>query len=115
MRTFKLLFTILFISLVFVVGANAQECPQDKVCISREAAIKAVENADKVIALEADIKAKETAIAQFRDELNKIRIEFASVSGENTALKQYAVSDRAIIDLLLKSVKKKCMPFSVCF
>ncbi len=50
-----------------------------------------------------------------RSELNKMRIEFAAASGELTAVKQNAVSDRAIIDLLLKSVKKKCMPFSVCF
>jgi hypothetical protein len=44
-----------------------------------------------------------------------MRIEFARVSGENTALKQNAVSDRAIIDLLLKNTRKKCQPLSVCF
>lgn len=108
-----------FALMIFGVAANAQTvdepCPADKVCITRDAALKALADADLVAAQTAELKAKDAAIADLKTELGRMRIEFAEKSGENTALKQNAVSDRAIIDLLLKSVRKKCMPFSVCF
>ena len=75
----------------------------------------ALENADKVKVLEAYVKTLETAQNDYKAEISKVRIEYAEKVGENTALKQNAVSDRAIIEILLKSSKKKCMPFSVCF
>ncbi len=83
------------------------DCPPDKVCISPEAARKALADADRVKALEAEVKVKDQAIADFRDLLNKMRIEFAEKVGENTALRQNAVQDRAIIDILLKNVRPK--------
>lgn len=111
----KVLFAIIFLGCVCAIDISAQtECPVDKVCISREAAQKAIENADKVIALETESKAKDDALAGFRGELNAMRIKFAEVSGENSALRQNAVSDRAIITELLKYTKKRCLPFSVC-
>jgi len=88
-------------------AAMGPSCPVDKVCISREAALKAVADADKVKALEAEIAVKDQAFADQKDLLNKMRIEFAEKAGENTALKQNAVSDRAIIEILLKSVRPK--------
>lgn len=104
----KTLFVITFLACVCVIDISAQtNCPPDMVCISRSAALKAVADADKVIALEAEGKAKDAALADMRDALNKMRIEFAEKSGENTALKQNAVQDRAIIDILLKSVRPK--------
>lgn len=104
-----------------VIGVRAQDaepvtpCPADKVCISRQAALKAVADADKVIALETESKAKDQAIADIRDALNKMRIEFAEKAGENTALRQNDVSNRAIIDLLLKNTKKRCILSPFCF
>jgi Na+-transporting methylmalonyl-CoA/oxaloacetate decarboxylase gamma subunit len=91
----------------FASSVHAQECPADKVCISREAALKALADADRVKALEAEIKVKDAAIESFRDELNKLRIEFARVSGEATALRTNDVRDAAIIELLLKYARKK--------
>lgn len=100
----------------FASSAQGQtECPADKVCISREAALKALADADRVKALESEILVKDKAIEDFRDELNKMRIEFARVSGEATALKSNAVRDAALIELLLKYTKKKCLPLSICF
>lgn len=105
----KLVFITIFLACVGCISISAQtsDCPADKVCISPTAARKALADADKVIALETESAAKDKAIADMRDELNKLRIEFAERSGENTALKQNAVSDRAIIDLLLKNVRPK--------
>lgn len=101
--------------LLLHIGANAQSgCPIDAVCITREAALKALADADRVKALEAEIKVKDEAYDAQKDLLNQMRIEFAEKSGENTALKQNAVQDRAIIAELLKNTKKKCLPFSVC-
>lgn len=119
----KKLFTILLTSAIcffLTQAANAQTttadypaCPSGLVCITRQAALKALQDADKVTALETEAKALKAAIEEMRELLNKARVEFAAVSGENTALKQNAVSDRAIIELLLKNSKKKCMPFSI--
>lgn len=89
------------------VSAQSGECPADKVCISREAALKALHDADQVKADEVAIAGYKQAIEDLKAELNKMRVEFASVSGENTALKQNAVSDRAIIDILIKQVRPK--------
>jgi len=109
----KIFLAIAFV-LTFSIISFSQDCPPDKVCITREAAVKALADADKVIALEKESKAKDDAIAGLRGELNKMRIEFAEKSGENSALKQNAVSDRAIITELLKYTKKQCKPFSIC-
>ncbi len=90
------------------VGVNAQtDCPPDRVCITRDAALKAIADADRVKALEAEIVVKDQAFADQKDLLNKMRIEFAEKSGELTALKQNDVSNRAIIDILLKNVRPK--------
>jgi len=112
----KRLFLWIVCIVAFSFTAAAQDCPHPNGCvvISREAALKAVADADKVTALEAEGKAKDAAIAGLKDELHKMTIEFAAKSGENTALKQNAVSDRAIITELLKYTKKRCLPFSVC-
>jgi len=101
--------------LLFSLASFSQaECPPDMVCLTRQAAVKALADADKVIALEKESQAKDDAIAGIRKELNDMRIEFARVSGENTALKQNAVRMNAILDIALKNTKKRCLPFTVC-
>lgn len=113
----KWLASIFFIVLFSAIGYGQTDCavtPQNCVLVSREVAIKALKDSDRVVALESEVKVKDGAFADLRKELNDMRIEFARVSGENTGLKQNAVSDRAIIELLLKNTKKKCLPFSVC-
>lgn len=111
----KPLFIIAFLIYVCAVNISAQtvECPPDKVCISPEAARQALEDSDTVKAQKAEIATLRQAIEDFRKELNNMRIEFARVSGEATALKQNAVSDRAIIDILVKNSRKRCAPFSI--
>ena len=105
----------IFIILLLAGSAIAQECPADMVCITRQAAITAVENAEKVKALEAEGKAKDQDIADQKDVISKLKVEYAEKVGENIALKQNAVSDREIINILIKGQRKKCMPLSICF
>lgn len=102
---------LLFVSFVLFVGISSaqQECPHASGCvtISREAALKALEDSDARKALEAEVKVKDQAIADFRDLLNQMRIQYAEKAGEVTALKQNAVSDRALIEILVKFARPK--------
>ncbi len=107
----KLLLAILLTS-AFCLTANAQTpeptpCAENCVTISRDAAIKAVETAKERDALAIQLKAEQKAFEDLRNELNEMRIRFAATSGELSGLKQNAVSDRAIIEILLKSVRPK--------
>lgn len=107
MKRILLLTAIIFL---FSVGAYSQ-CPTDMVCISPEAARKALVDADTVKAQAEQIKVLEQAVKDAQDNTHKMAIEFARVSGEVTALKQNSVSDRAIIEILLKSAKPKRIGF----
>jgi hypothetical protein len=87
--------------------ATAPKCPPELVCISREAALKALSDAEKVKQFEAERAAYEKAIADLKDALADLRAEFARASGENSILKQRAVSDAALIELLVKQARPK--------
>jgi hypothetical protein len=89
------------------VAAQSTDCPADKVCITREAAERLCTTATRVKADEIAIAGYKQAIDDLKAEINKVRVEFAAVSGENTALKQSAVRTDAIIDVLLKNVRPK--------
>ena len=95
-------------------ATSSQACPADLVCISREAARKALEDADVRKALEAKAKIDEQAINDLKTELENMRREVVRFSTEASDLRQDKVHDRAIIELLLKNTKRKCYPFSVC-
>lgn len=105
-RLLTILFCLLWLTLL-ASNATAQECPPDMVCISREAAQKALEAGDKAKALEAELKANQEAYTKLKDALNEMRVEFARASGELTACKQNDVSNRAIIEVLLKYARPK--------
>jgi len=96
--------------------AQTAECPSARGCvtITREAAERALADSDRVKALEAENKVIKQAVDDEKAVSAKLKIDFANVSGENSGLKQAAVRSDAIIDLLLKSVRKKCMPLSLC-
>lgn len=104
----QLCFIFIFL-LAGIVGVSAQECPHPSGCvtISREAAIKAVTDGDAVTSQAVEIETLKQGVEDMRKELNRMRVEFAEKSGENTALRQNAVSDRAIIEVLLKNVRPK--------
>lgn len=91
------------------IGQTVVDCPHADGCVvlSREAAQAALEAGDKAKALEVQLKAEQDAKELIRKALEDMRIEFARVSGENTALKQNAVSDRAIIQILVQYARPK--------
>lgn len=107
---------ILFALLAFgsVLSAHAQSevgiptaCPADKVCISRQAAEKALADAKQVDADKVLAAAYEKAIADYKIQLAEMRATYAEAAGENTVYKQNAVRDGALIELLVKMVRPK--------
>jgi hypothetical protein len=102
-------FTLLA-ALFFSNAASAQAvstCPDGFVCITPAAARAALEAGDRAKALEAEIKAKEQAIVDLKAAVADMRVNYAEAKGENTILKQRAVSDAAEKDLLFKLVRPK--------
>jgi len=102
---------LLLVLFLFAGTAYSQsECstaPEKCVLITREAAVRALQDSDRVKALEKENLTLTEALNAMKVELNKIRVEYAEKVGENTALKQNAISDRSIIEILLKSAKPK--------
>lgn len=103
----KILFSIALVLVFSFVAYSQQDCPADRVCLTREAALTALQNADRVKALEKENLTLTEALNAIKVELNKIRVEYAEKVGENTALKQNAVSDRALIEILIKYARPK--------
>ena len=91
----------------YAYGQTETPCPADKVCVSREAAIRAVTDAKTVDAQKVEIDALNKAIADYKQQLADMRVQFAEASGENTILKQQQVADRALMTVLVQNTKKK--------
>lgn len=102
----KLFFIATFIILSSCNYAYGQVVEQT-VTISKEAAIKCLETGDKVIALTDEIKIKDKAVADLKDEINRLKIELAKSSTRATDLEQQQVADRAVIEFLLKNTKTR--------
>lgn len=106
---------ILTVALLLAYNAAAQtDCPPDKVCLTVEQARQALIDSDTVKAQAVEIKALKDARELDKAELQNLRIELAKMTGDKTGAEQMVVRLTAIIDVLLKGQKKKCMPFSVC-
>jgi hypothetical protein len=104
MRRILIISTMFF---MFAVAGYAQECPAGKVCISPEAARKALEDSDTAKAQAVEIRVKDDAITAYKAELATLRTELAKAVGEKTGAEQMNVRLTAIIDILLKSVRPK--------
>jgi hypothetical protein len=102
-----LIVILLFTGVAIGQSPTNQPCPANFVCITREAALKALADADRVAALEKELAAKDAAIEGLKTLLADMRVEFARASGENTILKQQQVRDSAMIELLSKMVRPK--------
>jgi hypothetical protein len=100
---------LLTFTLFLSVGAYSQtsECPSDKVCLSREAAIKALQDADEVVALRQQVQALKDAVQAHKDIETNLKIELGKAMGELTGSQQMNVRQTAIIDVLLKNVRPK--------
>lgn len=102
---------LVFLAFVIFLGSftaySQTQCPEGMVCISADAARAALEAGDKAKALEAENAVLKQAVRDAQDNTQKMAIEFARVSGENTILKQQQIRDAALVDLALKQTRKK--------
>lgn len=103
----RLLFLLLLIFLASVGAYSQTPCPEDKVCISREAAIKALQDADEVIALRSEVKVLKDAVNAHKDIETTLKIELGKITGELTGSQQMNIRQTAIIDVLLKNIRPK--------
>lgn len=100
--------TWIFIFALFVIFAvNSSAQTPETVTISREAAVKCLENADKLAAIEAESAAKDKAIADLKAISADLKIELAKISGEKTQLEATLVRYNALIDILIKNARPK--------
>ena len=106
----KKLFALSIVFFACAISAMAQTCqeqPQNCVLITREAAIKALEDSDRVKSLEAEIAVLKDGIAKHKDIETNLKVELGKAIGELTGSQQMNVRQTAIIDVLLKNVRPK--------
>lgn len=92
------------------------ECPPSfAVCLSRDESIKVNQKLDKLELLQTEnTNLKENIIPGFKDELNKLRIEFAASSGELTATKAENIRLNARLDYFIQNQKSRKKCFLLC-
>lgn len=87
--------------------------PAGTVCLSVGAARAALEAGDRAEAAATENKALKDAIEAYKKEINEMRIAYAEAKGENTALKQNAVDDRALIQVLVQYARPKVVGLKI--
>ena len=98
---------ILLIAITFLGSCNYAYSQTETVCISREAAIKSLENADTVKAQADELKAKDQAIDDLKKIITDLKVSLAQMSGEKTQLEADRARWTAILDILIRNSRKK--------
>lgn len=124
---------ILILIVVPMLGFTVKAQDEPKVCISQGAANKCRDNAllipalnEKIAALEAQVKARDTTIQELKEAnaknvadlataLHKTELALATKTGEIIGCQAQNVEQRAIITALLPMVKKKRNAFITLF
>jgi hypothetical protein len=101
------LFVVMSASVSAMTQVTTEPCPAGLVCITPEAARKALLDSDTVKAQSVNLAVKDTVIADLRKHLDDMRLEFVRADTKATALEKQAIRDAAIIELLLKMVRAK--------
>lgn len=114
MKHLLILSTILFASAV-TYSQTVTDCPHPSGCVvmSREATVKLLQADDRVKALEAEVAALKDAVAKHKDIETDLKVEVAKVMGENTALRQNDVSNRAIITAMIPMLRQKVVGIKI--
>lgn len=100
---------LVFAAIIFtaqIISAQVP-APEDKIQISRAAAEKCLKDADRAEALEKELAVKNKAIEDLKLEVENLRRQLIEASTTASDLKQQAIRDAAIIELLLKYARPK--------
>ena len=98
---------ILLIAITFLGSCNYAYAQTETVCISREAAVKALQDSDTVKAQADELKAKDQAIDDLKKIITDLKVSLAQMSGEKSQLEADRVRWTAVLDLLIKSARPK--------
>lgn len=101
---------LLSISIVLCAGAaclaqSPTDCPPNLVCITPEAARKALENSDLVEAQKKEIEVLKQAIADQRNLTADVKIELAKTVGEKTRLEIEVPRLSGLLEVCMKKRK----------
>lgn len=111
----KWVLTFSFAMFIFAGSVSAQaaapQCPTGFVCITPEAARAALIAQDTVKAQEQQILDLKKAILDEKSLNVDIKIELAKTVGQMTGVQGENVTLRALVDLLVKSTRKKSVGF----
>lgn len=109
----KIVVYTLLVYFAFTFPAAAQDavpvndCPPDRVCLTREQAIEYLTYRDENAALKKEIEVLRQAISDQRSVTETIKIELARISGEKSQLEADRVRWTAVIDILVKNSRAK--------
>jgi hypothetical protein len=106
-RIILILFVAVLASCQFAHAQEPPKCPENLICLSREAAQAAIAAGDKAKALEIENKAQAKAIDDLKQLLNDMKVNYAAAAAEASILKQQQVRDSAMLELMLKLVRPK--------
>lgn len=90
-----------------VCSAQSATCPQGMVCISPDAARKALQDSDTVKAQTVEIGVLKKAIDDTKQIVNDLKVELAKQTGELTGSQQSMVDARAVITVLSANCKAR--------
>lgn len=129
----KKVIALTFLFLVFAVGASAQTaCPENTVCMTRDAAEFLLKADDERKALRVEngtlrnentaLRTENTTLRQETTsavdaknvavgELHKTQIELAKTVGEKTQLEAASVRTNALVDVLIQNARPKKVGF----
>lgn len=99
--------TLIAVATVATFAQSASPCPSGLVCISPQAARKALQDSDTVKAQEQQILDLKKAILDEKSVTLDVKIELAKTTGQLTGVQGENVTLRALVDLLVKSTRKK--------
>lgn len=101
------LISIFLFCIAGVSMAQSSECPAGMVCISPDAARKALQDSDTVKAQAVQIDTLKKAIDDTKQIVNDLKVELAKTTGQLTGAQQSMVDARAVITVLSANCKAR--------
>lgn len=100
-------YAVMCVLLILAGAATANAQTSDSVVITREAAIKCLQDQDKLKATEAENAVLRQAVEDYKKINTDLKIELAKLTGEKTGADQMVVRLTAILDIVIPKVRKK--------
>lgn len=115
MRFYIFAIAILLAGAFGVSAQTVTDCPHPSGClvISRDAGLKHLALDDENKALKSENTVLKTAIDDQKKITGDVKVEYARAMGRVTELEKSALENRALVELAIKRIGKKCGVLSV--